>query len=142
MNIKLEDLVNALERSDELQSCVDKENGRVLSMGDGFAENPAGREQSEEERLAEVFSVEDDWQRYIVLPDIYDELRGFMRDFAAAAAGREVLLSALSGQGGVCRFERQLRQLALQAEWEKYRRERLWELARDWCDENAIEYEE
>ena len=86
MNIKLEDLVNALERSDELQSCVDIENGRVLSMGDGFAENPAGREQSEEERLAEVFSVEDDWQRYIVVPDIYDELRGFMRDFAAAAA--------------------------------------------------------
>ena len=81
MNIKLEDLVNALERSDELQSCVDIENGRVLSMGDGFAENPAGREQSEEERLAEVFSVEDDWQRYIVLPDIYDELRGFMRDY-------------------------------------------------------------
>ena len=145
MNIKLEDLVNALEQYDELQSYVDIDNGRVVTLGEGFADNPAGREETEEERLSQVFSVEDDWQRYIVLPDIYEELRSFMKAFAKDCddpAGREAPLGALAGPGAISRFERQLRRLALAKQWQAYRRDQLWELARDWCEENAIAYEE
>ena len=145
MNIKLKNLVNALKQSDELQSYVDIDNGRVVTLGEGFADNPAGREETEEERLSQVFSVEDDWQRYIVLPDIYEELRSFMKAFAKDCddpAGREALLDALAGPGAISRFERQLRRLALAKQWQAYRRDQLWELARDWCEENAIAYEE
>ena len=116
-----------------------------MTLGEGYADKPAGREETEEERLSQVFSVEDDWQRYIVLPDIYEELRSFMKAFAKDCddpAGREALLGALAGPGAISRFERQLRRLALAKQWQAYRRDQLWELARDWCEENALEYEE
>ena len=145
MSIKLRELVHALEQSDELQSYVDIENGRVVTVGEGFSENPAGRDETEEERLSQVFSVEDDWQRYLVLPDIYEELRGFMKALAETCGdpeARECLLAALGGSGAVSRFNHLLRRLTLANQWSEYRRERLGELARDWCDENSIDYEE
>lgn len=99
MKVKLEDLAAALEKSDVLQGYVDIESGKVVLLGEEFSEESDRTEESEEERLEHVFSIEDHWQQYVALPNVYDgEELGIMESFtdelldaSQAAALREAL---------------------------------------------------
>ncbi len=139
------DIVTALKKSDVMQGYVDIANGRVVLFGEDFSEDMADRDESEEERLEHVFSIEDQWQQYVALPNVYDEEKEIMRRFASDledADQRSVLLQVVQGSGAVARFERQLKKMLLTENWQLYMLEYLRNVARDWCEENAIEYEE
>jgi len=128
-----------------MQGYVDIANGRVVLFGEDFSEDMADRDESEEERLEHVFSIEDQWQQYVALPNVYDEEKEIMRRFASDledADQRSVLLQVVQGSGAVARFERQLKKMLLTENWQLYMLEYLRNVARDWCEENAIEYEE
>ena len=146
MKVKLDELAAALEKSDELQGYVDLENGRVILFGEEFSEEAEAKEESEEERLEHVFSIEDRWQQYVALPNIYDAdeceiMRAFADDLFDETQA-QALREALQGHGAVTRFERQLRKFMLQEAWQAFLHEHLREAARDWCEENDISYEE
>ena len=146
LKVKLEDLAVELEKSDELQGYVDIENGKVVLFGDAFSEDAQLKEESEEERLEHVFSIEDKWQQYVALPNIYDAdereiMRAFTEDLFDETQAA-LLREALQGHGAVVRFERQLKKLMLDEAWKAFLREHLRAVARDWCEENNISYEE
>ena len=55
---------------------------------------------------------------------------------------KERLLTALQGAGAVTRFRHQVRHLLLKPAWEAFKQDYLMQAARDWCEENAVEYRE
>ena len=136
MKIKLEELAAAMAQSDVRQSYVDIAKGKVIVVADDM---------DEEQALEHVFTIEEDWEHYIPVPNVIDEdLRDFMQGFADSREREDVkerLLTALQGSGAMTRFNHQVRHLLLKTAWEKYLQAQLIEVARDWCEENALEYE-
>ena len=137
MKVKLNELADALAKSDVRQGYVDIVRGKVIIIEEDMVE---------EEALNHVFDIEEDWEHYIPLPNIIDgEEREVMRSFAEAqqrADVKERLLSVLTGAGAASRFQREVRHLLLKPAWENYLQAHFIEAARDWCEENALEYEE
>ena len=144
MDIKLKDLIKAFEQADEIQSYVDIEHGAVVAMGHTFDGSDNFVDETDEERLAKVFSIEDDWERYIMLPDIYEDISLYMEEFAKneAANGNIELLHILESNGSLINFNRRVKALALNELWERFLYEKLADYARFWCDENGINYVE
>lgn len=137
MKVKLQDVARAMAQSDVHQGYVDLVNGKVVVMKDELAEN---------EVLNHIFDIEDDWEHYVPLPNVVDETeRDVMEAFVAKQEKAEVkarLQKALSGIGGTSRFLREVRHLLLQKDWDAFLAQHFLAVARDWCEENAIAYEE
>lgn len=144
MDIKLEDLIKAFEQADEIQSYVDIDNGVVVAMGQAFDGSDNFVEETEEERLSNVFSIEDDWERYVVLPDIYEDMRLYMEEFARneAVNGHDELIHILESNGSLINFNRKVKALALKESWNRFLHGKLADFARYWCEENGITYVE
>ena len=136
MKIKLQDLAAALARSDRQQGYVDIRRGTIVILKD----------MNEEEALDHAFDVADDLEHYLPLPNAIDEHeRTLMQGFAEAqekAAVRERLLDCLAGAGAASRFHRQVKRLLLRQAWESYLAKQMLNIARDFCEENALEYED
>ena len=135
MKIKLQELAKALAQSDMHQGYIDIESGQVIMMAEDMGE---------EETLNHVFEIEDDWQHYIPLPNAVDsEDRNLMESFAAAQqeATKVRLLEVLKQPGAKLKFQQQIKHLLLKPAWENFKQDYFLQVARDYCEENALEYE-
>ena len=135
LKIRLPELADALQKTDVHQGYVDLRTGKIILM--------AG-EMNEEETLEHVFSIEEDWEHYVMLPDLSDEERNAMRRFAKLqqdAAVGEQLLATLAGVRRRTRFRRQVKELRLWGKWKSFLQLHFLAVARAWCKENGIEYE-
>lgn len=137
MKIKLRDLAKAMAKSDVHQGYVDIKLGKVIIMQDDMAEA---------DTLDHIFDIEDDWQHYIPLPNVIDnEAHAIMLGFIEKQARADIkdrLLAALNSTGAAIKFQHQVRHLLLKSAWENYQQEYFMAAARDWCEENDLEYEE
>ena len=137
MKVKLNELADALAKSDVRQGYVDIVRGKVIIIEEDMVE---------EEALNHVFDIEEDWEHYIPLPNLIDgEEHAVMQKFAQMQRRddiKERLLAILSGAGAASRFQREVRHLLLKPAWENFLKVYLVEAARDWCEENALQYEE
>ena len=137
MKVDLKELAAAFAQSDVRQGYVDTAAGKVIMMADDLAERDA---------MHYAMVMEEDWERYIPIPNIMDgDEAAMMRAFAESRpreAVKERLLTALQGAGAVTRFRHQVRHLLLKPAWEAFKQEYLMKEARDWCEENAVEYRE
>ena len=137
MKVDLKELAAAFAQSDVRQGYVDTAAGKVIMMADDLAERDA---------MHYAMVMEEDWERYIPIPNIMDgDEAAMMRAFAESRpreAVKERLLTALQGAGAVTRFRHQVRHLLLKPAWEAFKQEYLMQAARDWCEENAVEYRE
>ncbi len=137
MKIKLRDLAKAMAKSDVHQGYVDIKLGKVIIMQDDMAEA---------DTLDHIFDIEDDWQHYIPLPNVIDnEAHAIMLGFIEKQARADIkdrLLAALNSIGAAIKFQQQVRHLLLKSAWENYQQEYFMAAARDWCEENDLEYEE
>lgn len=137
MKVKLNELADALAKSDVRQGYVDIVRGKVIIIEEDMVE---------EEALNHVFDIEEDWEHYIPLPNLIDgEEHAVMQKFAQMQRRddiKERLLAILSGSGAASRFQREVRHLLLKPAWEIFLKAYLVEAARDWCEENALQYEE
>lgn len=136
MKVDLNELAAAFAQSDVRQGYVDLRQGKVILMDEDMAE---------EDTLHHAFDMEDDWEHYIPLPNVVDEDEyAMMKAFAEAQSEgvRTRLLEALQGTGAVSRFHHQVRHLLLKPAWEEFKLTYLRDVARDWCEENDIAYEE
>lgn len=136
MKVDLNELAAAFAQSDVRQGYVDLRKGKVILMDEDMAE---------EDTLHHAFDMEDDWEHYIPLPNVVDEDEyAMMKAFAEAQnkGFRTRLLESLQGTGAVSRFHHQVRRLLLKPAWEKFKLTYLRDVARDWCEENEIAYEE
>lgn len=136
MKVNLQELAKALAQSDMHQGYIDIESGRVILMQDDLGE---------EEALNHVFEIEDDWEHYIPLPNAVDsEEHNLMESFAAAQREdvKERLQEILQKSGAQIKFRQQIKHLLLKPVWEKFQQEYFLNVARDYCEENDLEYEE
>ena len=137
MKVDLKELAAAFAQSDVRQGYVDTAAGKVIMMADDLAERDA---------MHYAMVMEEDWERYIPIPNIMDgDEAAMIRAFAESRpreAVKERLLTALQGAGAVTRFRHQVRHLLLKPAWEAFKQEYLMKAARDWCEENAVEYRE
>ena len=141
LEISLQELAAVLEKTDVLQGYADTRDGRIILMG----EDESDAASREEERMERLLSIEEDWQRYVPLPDIYDaEIRSIMQTFAEKAPqeARAALEESLRGASARLRFRHTVQSLSLAAAWQAHLSSSLLALARDWCEENAIAYRE
>lgn len=145
MEISLQELAAALEKTDVLQGYADTRDGRIILMGEDESDARTEAASREEERMERLLSIEEDWQRYVPLPDIYNaEIRSIMQTFAEKAPqeARAALEETLRGASARLRFRRAVQRLSLAAAWQAHLSSSLFALARDWCEENAIAYRE
>ncbi len=136
MKVDLNELAAAFAQSDVRQGYVDLRKGKVILLDEDMAE---------EDTLHHALDLEDDWEHYIPLPNVMDEdEHAMMKAFAEAQKEdfKARLLEALEGQGAVSRFYHQVRHLLLKPAWEEFKLTYLRDVARDWCEENAVSYEE
>ena len=136
MKVNLQELAKALAQSDMHQGYIDIESGRVILMQDDLGE---------EEALNHVFEIEDDWEHYIPLPNAVDsEEHNLMESFAAVQREdvKERLQEILQKSGAQLKFRQQIKHLLLKPAWEKFQQEYFLNVARDYCEENDLEYEE
>ena len=137
MKVKLNELADALAKSDVQQGYVDITRGKVIIVEEDMVE---------EEALNHVFDIEEDWDHYIPLPNLIDgEEHEAMYKFAQIQRREDIkerLLEVLSGAGAVSRFQREVRHLLLKPAWDDFLKAYFVEAARDWCEENTLQYEE
>ena len=71
MEISLQELAAALAKTDVLQGYVDTREGRILMIG-AAGESTSFDEAAKrgEDCVERLLSIEDDWQRYVPLPNI------------------------------------------------------------------------
>jgi len=68
---------------------------------------------------------------------------GIMTEFAETVSNprkNELLCVALNGRGAFRHFKDTLHQVGLANEWYAFKRQAYVEIAREWCEENGIEY--
>ena len=136
MKVKLQELAQVLAQSDMHQGYIDIGSGRVIIMKDDLGE---------EEQLDHVFDIEDDWEHYLPLPNVVDsEVHNLMEKFAQAQKEefRVRLQEVLQQPGAQLKFRQQVKRLFLKPAWENFQQEFFRGVARDYCEENALEYEE
>lgn len=135
MKVDLKDLAAAFAQSDVRQGYVDIRDGKVVMMADDLAERDA---------MHYALAMEEDWEHYIPIPNVMDgDEAAMMRAFAESRPREDVkerLLTALQGAGAVTRFRHQVRHLLLKPAWEAFKQDYLMQVARDWCEENDVEY--
>lgn len=135
MKVDLRELATAFAQSDVRQGYVDIRAGKVVMMADDLAERDA---------MHYALAMEEDWEHYIPIPNVMDgDEAAMMRAFAESRPREDVkerLLTALQGAGAVTRFRHQVRHLLLKPAWEAFKQDYLMQVARDWCEENDVEY--
>jgi hypothetical protein len=143
MDITLAEIAAKLEKTDMWKIYFDIEENRFLEFADEYDESI--EEQSEEEVLQHVFEVEDNWQRYVPLPDSYElDEHAMMKRFADLQEKEEFrkpLEESLRQTGALRCFKKALKEHSLTEAWQSFRQQEFLRLAEEWCYENEIEYQ-
>ena len=134
-----------LEKIDLWQIYFDTQAGAFVEFLEEYDEE-ASPEMTEEQILQYAFEVEDNWERYVPLPNAYDiDEHSIMKNFALQQedlAIKEKLLEALNGSAALRHFRQQIKELGLETAWLEQRQQGFLQIARQWCLENGILYEE
>jgi hypothetical protein len=150
--VKLRDVIEGMDLlSEDWQSYLDPETGEIVTVTD------------EARRLAEDEDVdlEDlaDWEqeslaaarrvlesdRFLPLPDKFEINEwSIMEEFAEGrpnARQRGELLDSIHGRGAFRMFKSAIRRLGIEQEWYRFRDSEIEQIAKDWLEENGVEYE-
>ena len=137
MKVKLRDIIEAMEMAnDSVRSFLDLQTGAIETLFD----DPVDDEEQEEisERLDE--------HGFVRLPEQYDiHAYHIMEEFVSKLQNpmiQERLADAINGRGAFQRFKRGIRQYGVEQDWYVFREAAFLEIAREWCEENELEYEE
>lgn len=149
MRVRLTDIVDGMEmQSDEMHSYLHRPTGRVTTVSDeAFSAAESGDDEWViAEELAEARAILADDADYLPLPDRFEihEYR-MMERFALGLAdrhAREAALDAIRGRGAFRHFKDTVHRLGLASSWYEYRDEQYREVARRWCEEEGVEYDD
>ena len=151
--VLLKDIVDALEMvSDEFLSFLDLDTGEVETVHRellGRAEECADDEepdlpawQDEEWEVAKRIVLSDRFRKLPTKSEVHQW--AIMRDFADSVKSERIgeeLSNSLHGKGAFRYFKDTLRRhRGLESAWFEFRSEALAEMARDWCEENHVEW--
>jgi hypothetical protein len=152
--IDLGTVVDAFEmQSKECRSILDRQTGEIhlLTSEEIYAIDDAEDLESFSDwqrPLIEIgrLAFNDTTGRFLTLPDQFEihEYRA-LEGFSTSQADPDVsdqLLSAIRGRGAFRMFKATVDRLGLRDEWFKYRDEFLLRIARDWCEDHDLPFEE
>lgn len=98
----------------------------------------------EQDEIKVAIDVIENWNNYVNLPDKFDiDEYSIMEKFSYHYHDNEVrdkLCSAISGRGAFRRFKDTITYHGISDEWYAYKKAKLIEIARDWCEINQIPY--
>ena len=155
-SVKLRDIVDALEmHGAETSSFVNKATGEVVSFGHDvlsaveengpeelLAEWP-GWQQQEYKAARELLDHEED---FVALPDEFDiDEYSMMERFCGSVNDEGVsnaLYETIRGKGAFRRFKDAIHRFGIQEQWYAYRDAEVIGIAKEWCQENGIEFRE
>ncbi len=149
--VKLSDIIEGMEsQSDEGSAYLNKKTGEVVIILDEefrAAEDEEPIEDFPEWQCPSIKIAEEILKgdkEYIALPSKFDmhEYR-IMEDFCLSREVPEVsetLYRAIKGQGAFRRFKEAIHRFDITEDWYKYRDESFKQIAKDWCEENSIEF--
>ena len=151
--VKLDAIVEELEMNlNDASSYVDRETGEVLTVthdvlheAEEDPEPPDGMPEWQIEMFQTARRIVEDPDRYPDLPDKF-EVHEFsiMEDFCSSVQSdrvRDELFNAIRGKGAFRYFKDVLGRRRLWDQWSQFKIDALREIAKDWCEENKIEYE-
>ena len=104
MKIKLHELADAFAVSETHTGYVDLQEGRILLSGSTVSANADAEdfEQEEEAQMDQSIMWEENWQRYVVVPNLGDyDFRELFRDFIS----KTCILEIVKGQLHVSRLK-------------------------------------
>jgi hypothetical protein len=154
VKIKLSEIVESMDcQSDEITAYLNRENGKIEVVPD---EPTDAIEDGEEQEDANEFLATGGEEACIVreiiqgknwipLPskfDIHDYQ--IMEDFCLSQKDptqRDRLLNAIQGRGAFARFKGIVQQLGLLEKWYEFKKTEYSEIAKQWCEQNGVEYE-
>ncbi len=131
--VPLRDIVEAIDVPDaEWSVFLNRETGRLVTLtGDDDEEDEAAIDEDDDAwlRLPDKFEI-----------DEYDMIMRFCRGIEDDAV-REEMLRAIQGSGAFRRFQGLVRQRGLIDDWHAWRDESLARIAKEWLEDNGIDYE-
>jgi hypothetical protein len=143
--VNLQNIVDELSFIvDDRKSFVDRETGEVIPVA--IADLGAAEEGEEEDVDEDALAIVKDWDRYEELPgkrDVNDW--EIMREFCETVEPpkrRQELLGAIHGRGAFAHFKGLATEFGIIKEWYAFHEDALREIAREWCEENEIEYKD
>jgi hypothetical protein len=151
--VDLQEVADALSSmSDELRWFVDRQTGKVILImpGDLRAVEEEDEEDEsedpEDDELSDARNLFLDPQRFEELPDKF-EVNDWeiMREFCESVRSeskRERLLNAIHGRGAFRYFKDLAEQYHLLEDWYAFQENAHFDIAREWCEENGLEYTE
>ena len=136
MKVKLADVSNALERTDDFSEfSLDMQTGEIVWTNEMAMDR---------EEMAEICDKLEE-HGFRRLPSQYDINRyEIMDDFIQTLSGTAYskLDHAIRGRGAFRRFKGGIRELGLEQNWYAYLAEAYRRIAIEWCEDNDIEFEE
>lgn len=134
--VKLKVIVDALEMaSDMFEQFVNSQTGEVVFVSSDF------RDEDDEELIEEIESSD----YYIRLPDQYEiNEYNIMKDFANSLEDnfmKNKLLNVLKNRRPYRNFKDEVLYLGIREDYFKFREEVYYEMAKEWCHNNRIEFE-
>lgn len=99
----------------------------------------------EQDAIREAVDVVENWGDYVELPD-REEVNEYriMENFCYSQKDgklRNKLCYAIDGKGAFRRFRDAIIQYGIENDWDTYKHEALFKIAREWCEFSKIQYE-
>lgn len=141
--VPLSIVVDAVETaSDEWNQYLDIEEMEIVSLP---VYPFAGKYDEDEEELSEL--IEEGWNvRFFRLPSPYDihEYHIMEQFIWELPEGRiqDSLEYAIRGRGAFRRFKERIIQYDIEEQWYDYQQEAYRKIAKEWCEDNDLEYED
>jgi hypothetical protein len=135
--VDLAQLINAFDmQSDHLSFYVNRVSGELLSLTE--------IEEMEQDDESELNTSVLDSDGYVPLPSRW-ELNKYeiMEDFVFSLEDpkmQEILARAIRGKGAFGRFHTAVQAYKIQNQWYEYQKDRLREIAVEWCHQNRLAY--
>ena len=123
---------------------VSDEHALLVEEEDDFEDRPAW-EQEAIEQAATILLSENDGD-YVALPSQFDiHEYSIMKSFCHTVKSSRTaddLFRSISGKGAFRRFKDAIHRHGIQQEWYNFKDESFRDIARDWCEENGIVWQE
>ena len=150
MKIDLKIIVDGIEmQTNESQTFFNTKSGKILLFTDEELEIAESKQDISEyvqwmqDAINNVRKYLEEQDDYIELPTEYEfHEYHVMEKFILSLpheSQREELYYSIKGKGAFAKFKHGLERYSLTDEWYKYRDKAVVKLAKNWCDENAIE---
>ncbi len=153
MRVKLSDIIDGIElQPDDGSSYLNKLTGEVVTITEeeyNAVEDEDERDDYPEWQLKAIETAkkvfnDETGETYIQLPTKFDiHEYSIMERFCLTINDNKIsesLYYAIKGRGAFGRFKNAIHRHGVADDWYKYRDDYLKEIAKDWCEENGINY--